>query len=80
MKRPNLTYAQAGSLMVYLHERGWLRNFYEAYKRTCDADPTGRVALENASGMDLPAFEAAWTKWLLDSGASRAASLSQRTR
>jgi hypothetical protein len=66
MKRPNLTYAQAGSLMLYLRDRGLLRNFYEAYKRTYDADPTGRRALEQASGTDLAGFEAAWTKWLLD--------------
>ena len=65
MKRPNLTYAQAGSVMLYLRDRGLLRNFYEAYKRTYDADPTGGRALEQASGMDVPAFEAAWTKWLL---------------
>jgi hypothetical protein len=66
LKRPNLTYAQAGAVMLYLRERGWLRTFYDTYKRTCDADRTGRTALEQASGLDLPAFEAAWTKWLLD--------------
>jgi C-terminal processing protease CtpA/Prc len=66
MKRPNLTYAQAGSLMLYLRDRGLLRNFYEAYKRTYDTDPTGRRALEQTSGSDLAGFEAAWTKWLLD--------------
>jgi hypothetical protein len=66
MKRPNLTYAQAGAVMLYLRERGWLRTFYDTYKRTYDADRTGRVALEKVSGTDLPAFEAAWTKWLLD--------------
>jgi hypothetical protein len=66
LKRPNLTYAQAGSLMLYLRDRGWLRTFYDAYKQTYDADRTGRAAREKASGMELPAFESAWIKWLLD--------------
>ena len=65
MKRPNLTYAQAGTLMLFLRERGQLRKFYDAYKETYDADPTGRAALERASGLALDAFEAEWVKWLL---------------
>jgi hypothetical protein len=66
LKRPNLTYTQAGALMLYLRDRGWLRNFYDLYKQTYDVDPTGRTALERASGMTLAKFEAAWVKWLTD--------------
>ena len=66
LKRPNLTYTQAGALMLYLRDRGWLRKFYDLYKQTYDADPTGRAALERASGMTLAEFEAAWVKWLTD--------------
>ena len=66
MKRPNITYTQAGSLMLYLRDVGRLRKFYDAYKETYDADPTGRAALEKASGTPLEEFEAAWVKWLLD--------------
>ena len=52
--------------MLYLCDRGWLRNFYDLYKQTYDVDPTGRTALERASGMTLAKFEAAWVKWLTD--------------
>ena len=66
LKRPNQSYAQAGALMLYLRDRGLLRKFYDAYKQTWDADPTGAAALTRATGMTLEAFEAAWVKWLLD--------------
>jgi hypothetical protein len=66
MKRPNITYMQAGSVMLYLRDQGRLRKFYDAYKQTWAVDPTGRAALENASGTGLAEFEAAWVKWLLD--------------
>lgn len=66
LKRPNLTYAQSGALMLFLRDRGQLRSFYDAYKQTFDADPTGAAALERASGMGLAEFESAWAKWLLD--------------
>jgi tetratricopeptide (TPR) repeat protein len=66
LQRPNVTYAQAGGLMFYLRDRGLLKKFYETYKQTWDADPTGRVALERVSGMTIGEFESAWTKWLAD--------------
>jgi tetratricopeptide (TPR) repeat protein len=66
MKRPNITYTEAGSLMLYLRDSGRLRKFYDAYKETYDTDPTGRGALEKASGTTLAEFETAWVKWLLE--------------
>ena len=66
MKRPNITYTQSGAVVLYLRDQGKLRAFYDEYKRTFDADPTGRLALEKAAGADLESFEAAWVKWLLD--------------
>ena len=66
MKRPNVTYAESGALMLYLLDRGQLRAFYDTYKDTCDADPTGRVALEKTAGVSLAEFESAWVKWLLE--------------
>ena len=65
MKRPAITYTQSGALVSYLHDCGLLRPFYDEYKRTYDADPTGKLALEKAGGEPLEAFEAAWVKWLL---------------
>ena len=64
VKRADLTYGQAGSVMLYLYEQGRLRAFYEAYKKSFDADPTGRQALEQAAGQPLAAFEKAWAGWM----------------
>ena len=65
VKRPNLTYTEAGALMLYLRELGTLRAFYDEYKKSYDADATGRAALEHVTGTDLDAFESDWVKWLL---------------
>lgn len=64
LSRPNITYAQSGSVMLFLREKGRLRTFYDAYKDTFDADPTGKAALEKASGMSLADFENGWSAWL----------------
>ena len=66
MSRPNLTYPQSGALMFYLRERGVLRKFYDDYKTTFEADPTGAKALEQATGQSLADLEAAWKQWLID--------------
>ncbi len=63
--RGRMTYPQAGSLMLYLRERGWLREFYDAYKAGYDDDPTGRAALESVTGMTLDALEEGFVQWLL---------------
>jgi hypothetical protein len=64
IKRPNVTYAAAGYLMLYLWERQLLRQFYETYKKTHDADPTGRAALEQVTGKKLPDLHEDWRVWL----------------
>ena len=63
VKRPNLTYGQSGSVMLYLWEHKKLREFYETYKATYSEDPTGRVALEKVTGMKLPDFHSEWRQW-----------------
>lgn len=65
LQRPNITYTQSGALMLYLRDRGLLRKFYDTYKRTWDADPTGRAALEEVSGTSLDQFQSTWIAWLL---------------
>ena len=64
VRRPNLTYGQSGYLMLYLSERGLLREFYDGYKETHDADPTGRAALERAAGMPVAELHEEWRAWL----------------
>ena len=63
VKRPNLTYGQSGSVMLYLWEHKLLREFYETYKETYDDDPTGRAALEKVTGKRLPEFHSQWREW-----------------
>jgi hypothetical protein len=62
--RPNLTYAQAGYLMLYLWEKRQLKPFYETYKQTYEKDPSGRAALEQVTGMKLPELHEEWRVWL----------------
>jgi hypothetical protein len=64
VKRADLTYGQARSVMLYLHGQGRLRAFYDAYKQTFDKDASGRLALEQASGRPLAAFEKDWKAWM----------------
>ena len=70
-RRPYLTYGQSGAVMLYLWEKGWLRPFYDAYKATYDADPTGRAALEKVSGKALPTFQEDWRLWLAGRGPAK---------
>jgi hypothetical protein len=64
VKRPNLTYGQSGSVMLYLWEHKLLREFYDTYKSTYAEDPTGRAALEKVTGKKLPDFHSEWREWL----------------
>jgi hypothetical protein len=60
----HLAYGQSSSLLLYLYERDLLRPFYDAYKAGYNDDPTGRVALEEVTGMTLADLEKAWTQWM----------------
>lgn len=62
---PDLAYGESSSLLLYLHEKKQLREFYDAYKASYDADATGQVALESTTGMTLTELEQAWKKWML---------------
>jgi tetratricopeptide (TPR) repeat protein len=67
LRRPNITYAETGALMLYLLERGALRTFYERYKESFVDDPTGEKALLTSTGKKtLAGVEAAWSQWLID--------------
>lgn len=71
VRRPNLTYGQSGYLMLYLWENDLLRPFYDAYKATHGADPTGRAALERVLEKKLPAIQEDWRLWLARRGETR---------
>lgn len=71
VRRPNLTYGQSAYIMLYLWDKGLLRPFYDAYKDSCEADPTGRAALEKVTGKDLRAVQEDWRLWLAARGPAR---------
>jgi hypothetical protein len=60
-----LAYAESGSIMHYLYAHGKLRKFYDAYARNYVVDPTGKLALEQASGLKLDDLQKDWKKWML---------------
>lgn len=65
VRRANLAYGESGSLLIYLHEKGLLRKFYDSYKEDYARDATGRVALQEVTGMPLPQLEKEWKAWMV---------------
>ena len=65
VRRGRITYAEAGTLMLFLYDRGLLRQFYDAYKETYAQDATGRAALERVTGQSVEALEEQYVQWLL---------------
>jgi tetratricopeptide (TPR) repeat protein len=61
----NLAYGQSSSLLLYLYEQKLIRKFYDEFKKTYDADPFGRIALERTTGLDLAELQNQWTQWML---------------
>ena len=65
MAEAELSYRQSHHVMLYLHRRGKLRTFYEAYKSGYRRDATGAEALAKTLGLPLAQVDAAWRKWVL---------------
>ncbi len=60
-----IAYAESGSIMDYLYRHDQLRKFYDAFKANYDKDRTGRLALEQVTGLTLDALEKDWKQWML---------------
>jgi PDZ domain/Protein of unknown function (DUF1570) len=60
-----IAYGQAGSLLLYLYEKGKLRTFYDAFKAGYEHDKTGAKALEEVTEMPLALLEREWKAWML---------------
>ena len=65
VKKANLAYGQASSIMLYLYEKSLLRPFYDTYKKTFDKDASGKEALEAVTKQSLVEFEKTWTAWMM---------------
>jgi hypothetical protein len=59
------SYAYARYLMLYLQEKGKLRDFYQKFLAD-KKDLTGQAAMEDVLGEKLETFEPKWRKWALD--------------
>ena len=66
MERADLTYAQARYVLLYLHEKGQLGNWYARYKATYQRDPSGAKAVQSALGRGLAQIEQEWKRWIGD--------------
>jgi predicted metalloprotease with PDZ domain len=60
-----LCYAESGSVMHYLYEKGLLRKFYDTFKQTYGQDKTARLALEKVTGQPLDDFQKDWQAWMI---------------
>jgi len=65
VKKATLAYGQSGSLMLYLYEKGLLRDFYDTYKKTYNKDSSGKLALEKVTKLSLPEIDKAWRAWMI---------------
>ncbi len=59
------SYAQCRYMMMYLHGKGLLREWYDAYVDGYDGDRSGAAALEKVFGQKLGEIEADWKKWVM---------------
>lgn len=63
MEQTDLAYAQSRYFMLYLHEKGRLRDWYKRYKQTFADDPTGQKAVEAILNNKLSTIESEWLEW-----------------
>jgi hypothetical protein len=63
---PGTNYGQARYLLMYLQERGLLREFYWTFRKSYDGDPTGVESLKKVLGVQtLDRFEQEWRRWVV---------------
>ena len=60
-----VAYPQAHYVMLYLHRKGSLKDFYDAYKNRFTEDPTGLAALTEVLDAPLETVEADWRAWVV---------------
>jgi hypothetical protein len=59
-----LHYATARYVCQWLDARGWLWDFYRAFRDGFDGDRTGAKSFERVTGMSPSAANAPWTSWV----------------
>jgi len=64
MQDPLLCYAEARYVMYYMHDKGQLKAWYDAYKAGFADDATGMRAMEKVLGKKIFEIEDDWAKWV----------------
>ena len=64
MKTAVSAYPQGRYIMMYLHEKGMLRKWYDAYTASYAKDRTGIKAIEKVFAKPLARIEADWLAWV----------------
>ncbi len=65
MRNSMTAYAQSRYLMMYLHRRGLLKRWYDAYTAGYEEDPNGGKALEAVLDQPLDEAQRDWRNWVL---------------
>jgi len=64
MKRNATAYPQGRYIFMYLHTKGLLKKWYDAYTSGYEEDDTGAKAIEKVTGKSLDKVEADWRAWV----------------
>jgi len=64
IRKAMVTYPQCRYIMMYLHEKGLLKKWYDAYADGYEDDKTGAGAMEKVLNRKLPDIQADWLKWV----------------
>jgi tetratricopeptide (TPR) repeat protein len=64
VRTASVSYAQARSMLEYLHDHGKLQAFYEQYTAGFEQDATGAEAFEAVFDTSLRSIEGRWKRWL----------------
>jgi hypothetical protein len=64
MRNATVGYSQVRYMLKYLHDKGQLKTWYDAYLDGYQKDPTGMDAMEKVLGQPLEQIEKDWKQWV----------------
>ncbi len=64
MKKAAVAYPQCRYVMMYMHEKGLLKKWYDTYTETYEQDRTGAKAMEKVFGKSISQIEKDWVVWI----------------
>ncbi len=64
MRNATVGYSQVRYMLKYLHDKGQLKTWYDAYLDGYQKDPTGMDAMEKVLGRPLEQIEKDWKQWV----------------